>query len=241
MTPVTARDADEPKDCRRTIATLAPALREPWAGGAHPPDRRRVRTMGLQPQTRHQTTGRPSGLERRSPPAPGRPPAYGAEVLTVLWRVWKAAEPPCGKRLKALLPTWLPHYEAGYGRLEKTIAAKGSIHQRGADRPSAGRPQSAGQPPGRCGTKPGGILKPRSRSVRTTGTSPVPAFGKPIPWRIAAAVWRATSSEAGRMATSAAAGPATGRCGTKALTVLWPPPAKWRRRCPAIGCWSARR
>src|SRR4249920_951137 len=34
----------------------------------------------------------------------GRPPLYGAEVVKVLWQVWKAAEQPCGKRLVELLP-----------------------------------------------------------------------------------------------------------------------------------------
>jgi hypothetical protein len=36
----------------------------------------------------------------------GRPPKYGAAVVEVLWRIWKVAEQPCGKRLQALLPEW---------------------------------------------------------------------------------------------------------------------------------------
>jgi len=51
----------------------------------------------------------------------GRPPKYGLEVVKVLWRIWKVAEQPCGKRLKALLPEWLPHYQAQYGGLSREL------------------------------------------------------------------------------------------------------------------------
>lgn len=89
----------------------------------------------------------------------GRPPSYGEEVLEVLWRVWKAAEQPCGKRMKALLPTWLPHYEAGYGRLDKPLRQKVlAISAAQIDRLLAARKVRVGHR-GRCGTKPGGILK----------------------------------------------------------------------------------
>src|SRR6185295_14617283 len=54
----------------------------------------------------------------------GRPPIYGAEVVKVLWRIWKAAEQPCGKRLVELLSLWLPHYEREYGRLKAAVRGK---------------------------------------------------------------------------------------------------------------------
>src|SRR5690606_18049227 len=54
----------------------------------------------------------------------GRPPKYGAEVTEVLWRIWKVAEQPCGKRLRALLPEWLPHYEVEHGRLNRKLRAE---------------------------------------------------------------------------------------------------------------------
>jgi hypothetical protein len=47
----------------------------------------------------------------------GRPPQYGEDVREVFWRLWKAAEQPCGKRLAALRELWLPHYQREYGRL----------------------------------------------------------------------------------------------------------------------------
>ena len=54
----------------------------------------------------------------------GRPPLYGEAEGAVLWKVWKAAEQPCGKRLKALLPDWLPHYEVEHGKLDSKLREK---------------------------------------------------------------------------------------------------------------------
>lgn len=89
----------------------------------------------------------------------GRPPVYGAEVEQVLWRVWRAAEQPCGKRLVELLPLWLPHYEREHGRLESGTRGKVlRISAAQADRLLA--PRKAGlRHRGRGGTKPGGLLK----------------------------------------------------------------------------------
>ena len=89
----------------------------------------------------------------------GRPPIYGVDVVKVLWRIWKAAEQPCGKRLVELLSLWLPHYEREYGKL--TAAVRGKMLQISAaqaDRLLAPRKAGSGAK-GRCGTKPGGLLK----------------------------------------------------------------------------------
>ena len=53
-----------------------------------------------------------------------RPPKYAGEVEDVLWRIWRVSEQPCGKRLKALLPQCLPHYEDEYGRLGRDIRSQ---------------------------------------------------------------------------------------------------------------------
>lgn len=89
----------------------------------------------------------------------GRPPKYGREVVEVLWRIWKVAEQPCGKRLKALLPEWLPHYQREHGGLAAGVR-KGVMEVSAAqiDRLLAPRKAQAGHH-GRCGTKPGGLLK----------------------------------------------------------------------------------
>ena len=51
----------------------------------------------------------------------GRPHKYETATVEVLQRIWRAAEQPCGKRLKALLKIWLPHYEDEDGKLDASI------------------------------------------------------------------------------------------------------------------------
>jgi hypothetical protein len=88
----------------------------------------------------------------------GRPAVYGAQEVKVLLCVWKAAEQPCGKRLVAMLELWLPHYEQEYGKLPPAMRARVlGISAAQADRLLA--PHRAGIRRGRCGTKPGGLLK----------------------------------------------------------------------------------
>ena len=41
----------------------------------------------------------------------GRPAHYGQDVLRVIEEIWRSSEQPCGKRLKAIIPLWLPYYE----------------------------------------------------------------------------------------------------------------------------------
>jgi hypothetical protein len=48
----------------------------------------------------------------------GRPPVYDADVLTVpLRRIWLASNLPCSKRLKVIIPLWLPGYVEHFGLL----------------------------------------------------------------------------------------------------------------------------
>lgn len=48
----------------------------------------------------------------------GRPPVYDSDVLTVpLRRIWLASNLPCSKRLKVILPLWLPGYVEHFGLL----------------------------------------------------------------------------------------------------------------------------
>ena len=88
----------------------------------------------------------------------GRPALYGPEVVEVLLRIWKAAEQPCGKRLVAMLAQWLPYEEKEHGRLTPAVREKVlGISAAQVDRLLA--PHKAGARRGRCGTKPGGLLK----------------------------------------------------------------------------------
>lgn len=62
------------------------------------------------------------GGRRRSDPGGtgrGRPAIYGEAEKRVIKTIWKACEQPCGKRLKAAIPEWLPAYEKREGRLDE--------------------------------------------------------------------------------------------------------------------------
>ncbi|CAN5484679.1 hypothetical protein BH09VER1_BH09VER1_55300 [soil metagenome] len=76
----------------------------------------------------------------------GRPPRYGAEVEEDLWRIWQAAEQPCGKRMAALREWWLPPYEKRYDGWARSCAARC-------------------WPRARCGSEAGGEAEP-SRVTR---------------------------------------------------------------------------
>lgn len=52
----------------------------------------------------------------------GRPRHYHPEtLLPILKPIWFAAFQPCGRRMVALLPEWLPAYEADHGRLDADV------------------------------------------------------------------------------------------------------------------------
>jgi hypothetical protein len=84
---------------------------------------------------------------------------YGAREKPALKAIWLAAEQPCGKRLKAAVPLWLPDYEREQGRLEAEL--RGRLLQMSAatmDRLLAPCRASLGSR-GRCGTRPGTLLR----------------------------------------------------------------------------------
>lgn len=94
-------------------------------------------------------------LLKRSGPAP----RYGPEVVAVLERLWQASDELCGKRLKAALGSWLPHYEQEYGALAEPIdSALQRVSAASIDRllePARVRREGKA----RSGTKPGRWLK----------------------------------------------------------------------------------
>ena len=91
---------------------------------------------------------------------------YGTAERTVLKEIWLAAEQPCGKRLKAALALWLPHYESERGLLEAGLRAR-VLAQSAAtiDRLLAPCRAAVGSR-GRCGTRPGTLLR-KQIPVRT--------------------------------------------------------------------------
>lgn len=99
----------------------------------------------------------------RHPKAPGRrgPRAQYAhpDIQKPLRAIWLAANMPCSKRLKAILPAWIPFYQSEFGALSpEALRALGRISPSAIDRTlKTFRLRYRGR--GRCTTKPGLLLK----------------------------------------------------------------------------------
>jgi len=95
----------------------------------------------------------PSG---RRPPGPEA--RYGV-IEPIARQIWLKAEQPCGKRLVPILRQWLPFYEGRFGKVssrQRKLLRR--ISAATLDRLLA--PARAAAPErGRCGTKPGSLLK----------------------------------------------------------------------------------
>jgi len=108
----------------------------------------------------------------------GLPPGCGREhpgperlyeiIEPVVQYIWLRSEQPCGKRLVPILRQWLPFYELRQGRLNgRQRQLVGQVSAATLDRLLApARAQHSGR--GRCGTKPGSLL--RSEIPIRTGT-----------------------------------------------------------------------
>ena len=96
---------------------------------------------------------------RKRKKKPGREAQYGKEECHVLKGIWLASNRPCSKRIKSMIPIWLPFYENEYGNLAEKV--KDKLHQispRSIDRllkPVRKRYGSRGL----SGTRPGTMLK----------------------------------------------------------------------------------
>jgi len=89
----------------------------------------------------------------------GRKPTYAQpQLLDALRRIWLASDQLCSKRLKAALPLWLPHYEAGYGELPTDVRT-GLLAASASTLDRLLKPVRVDHPKGLCGTKPGTLLK----------------------------------------------------------------------------------
>lgn len=98
--------------------------------------------------------------KRLSRQKPGRPSRYTTPALLApLKAIWFATDQMCSKRLKAVIPDWLPYYEQAHGILDELIRGQLlSLSAATIDRllkPT--RLQYPGK--GRSGTKPGRLLK----------------------------------------------------------------------------------
>ena len=91
---------------------------------------------------------------------------YGEAEREVIKAIWLAAEQPCGKRLKAALKVWLPHYEKRGGRLAAGLRQRVlAISASSIDRLLAPCRASQGAR-ACCGTRPGTLLR-KQIPVRT--------------------------------------------------------------------------
>jgi 5S rRNA maturation endonuclease (ribonuclease M5) len=88
----------------------------------------------------------------------GRPREYhGDTLLPILKPIWFASNQPCGCRLRAMLPEWIPAYEADHCRLDRDVRrALLSVSARSLDRLLAPLRASCAR---RSATRPGTMLR----------------------------------------------------------------------------------
>lgn len=89
----------------------------------------------------------------------GRPRVYDPQILLPALRtIWLISQQPCGKRLKAMMPEWVPAYES-YHRSLKSSVREQLLEASSAtlDRLLAGCRAQCGKPA--QGTKPGTMLR----------------------------------------------------------------------------------
>jgi hypothetical protein len=132
----------------------------------------------------------------------GRVPLYCPDLLLKpLSRIWRTANLPCSKRLKALLPLWLPGYVESFGPLPYFASRQQpSIESCAPSVPSTKKETVPlpNQEPFSENTSP---------SKPTNGTNPTPASSKPIPSPIAENPSRAPSPIPSTASISPPAGP----------------------------------
>lgn len=89
----------------------------------------------------------------------GRRPTYDNQrFLEVLHRIWKTSDFMCSRRLTAIIPLWLPHYEKLYSPLDdETRNLLLSVSHATLDRLL--KPLRLRHGKGLCGTKPGTLLR----------------------------------------------------------------------------------
>ena len=112
----------------------------------------------------------------------GRAPLYPPELLLKpLSQIWRTANLPCSKRLKALLPLWLPGYVTPLALclLKPSKPYTASRQQPSIDSsvPSVSSIKKEAAPP--PSQEP--FSEITSPSKPTNGTNPAPASSKPIP------------------------------------------------------------
>jgi hypothetical protein len=95
----------------------------------------------------------------RAKKSPGPKTRYQPkQVLTPLKRIWFATDQMCSKKLKAAIPLWLPFYEQQYSPVNEQVRTQ--LHTMSpATIDRLLQPVRIQYKKGRCGTKPGTLLK----------------------------------------------------------------------------------
>jgi hypothetical protein len=95
----------------------------------------------------------------RAKKSPGPKTRYQPkQVLTPLKRIWFATDQMCSKKLKAAIPLWLPFYEQQYSPVNEHVRTQ--LHTMSpATIDRLLQPVRIQYKKGRCGTKPGTLLK----------------------------------------------------------------------------------
>ena len=108
-----------------------------------------LRLLGARHKRGNRVAGKPGPASRYDTP----------ELVEALRTIWMASDQLCGKRLKAALPLWLPHYGASFHPLSAdTLAMLGTISAATIDRLLKPIRAKVGRK-GLSGTKPGTLLK----------------------------------------------------------------------------------
>jgi hypothetical protein len=106
--------------------------------------------------------------------APGRPKEYdGAKLLGPLKAIWLHALQPCGVRLKAALPEWVPAYEEDHRRLNGDVR-QALLRASRATLDRLLRPARV-EHRRRASTRPGSLLR-QQIPIRTEWTEQVPGY-----------------------------------------------------------------
>ena len=91
---------------------------------------------------------------------PGPKPKYQSEaILEPLKKIWFTADQPCSRKLKEIIPAWLPCYEETYGALSEEIRDKLLKISRATIDRLLSAVRTENRLKGRCTTKPGSLIK----------------------------------------------------------------------------------
>jgi hypothetical protein len=133
-------------------------------------------TSGCHRKSAIRALNKKSCRRKRRAKQPGRKQLYKPEMLLPsLKTIWFASDQVCGKRLKALLPAWLPFYEKHYGQLSVDCRQQlENISSATIDRLL--KASKSGQSKGLSGTKPGSLLKTQIPICTDQWDNTVPGF-----------------------------------------------------------------